>query len=151
MCLFLNFLVFQWCAIITERCSILNFFYKQIIHRRFAISEGEFCHLFIPYFLGKKNKFRLIFISNVHFIHGNLVHFLKDDWDFSNYFSLAFAVDLLVYYLDSEDFLLLENTEFQWVFFYWSAFHLSGLFLPWYFLMINIITPSCRINIAVTR
>lgn len=38
---------------------------------------------------------------------------------------------LLVTYLCisyiGEDLLPLENTEFRWVLFYWSAFHLSGL------------------------
>lgn len=113
--------------IATESCSVLNLFYRQIIHRKFAVPKGGFFHLSIPYFLGKKNKFRLIFTCNVCFVHGNLVHFLKDYWDFSNNFSLAFAVDLLVYYLHGEVFLPLENTGFGWVFFYWSAFPLSGL------------------------
>lgn len=40
--------------IATESCSVLNLFYRQIIHRNFAIPKGGFFHLSIPYFLGKK-------------------------------------------------------------------------------------------------
>lgn len=56
-------------------------------------------------------------ISNVCFVHESLVHFPEDDWDFSNNFSHAFAVDLLVHYLHDEDLLPLENTGFWWVIF----------------------------------
>lgn len=40
----------------------------------------------------------------------NLIHTVKDDVHFGNYFSLAFAVDFIAYYLHDEHLSPLKNT-----------------------------------------
>lgn len=143
--------------IITEHCSVFNLFYKLIIHRKFAVPEGEFFHLSIPHFLGKKRNSGLC-------LYLMFVSYMETLYIFLKMIEILVIIPHLHSLLTHFDITYMVKTFCLWKILSFDESFFTGQRLVrvvFFTLMINIITlddhddqyhhSQLRINIAVIR